>query len=375
MPEGGRLLAKKSAIDKARLQKRTKGGDKSRLKPSGQRRTSKSSGNANIHTRYSIQEDIEMLEYALSHPSEKYSSNFWKAALEDENILDGRRTLNSMRFRYRDYLKYLTKKDLDYMKEWVKKNGTKGEICVKKSKGKYSDGKLVPKIKLIILNTEERDNPDIDVAKTGKNIEPSYKDSDLRSVREKTKKRQDTKDEVITRTLNITLDPVEKNDSTKFDMSHKGRGKTQTTTADHDRLKSRQVRENPDYARNEEEIMGGPRKYVKPEKIIYNDSHDKGGSRVLSQVRNEVRPAREQLKDLLFYCSMNFTTLAKYLNGELEVLWHDDEDRMLMQPNNEVMISILSRFKGEKNVEERYQFLKNFEKSMKLFEERQNNVE
>ena len=112
--------------------------------------------------RYSLAEDISMLNYIKSKPNtDNYTSkNFWSTAINHHDFLGKKRSVDSLRDRYRLFLRYLDADDLQRIEDWKQVNGDRGYLQFKTAACKDQKGKIlhVKKLDLIELETENSIN-------------------------------------------------------------------------------------------------------------------------------------------------------------------------------------------------------------------------
>ena len=341
-----------------RLQSSKRRGNKPSVEiiPKGNR---KSKTEAATYAFFSLQEDLEILKYARCRINSKDSitPEFWKTAIEEDNLLGNRRAARAIYDRYHAHLRHLTRADLEYINAWVKKNGVLGVLRVSGTKNAKSEGKNSKVIRLY-KTQGTRKKPDFSETKTEESRSRQTRENNARGVKHELYIHDDTT--AKSNLYEVEIDHIEPDKRSTSESGDEKDFKKNST-----RSVGRRTSGNLGGTKEEEQIQ---RKYIKQE----NDNNG-GGSRLLNQVRNDGRSLRDQLKDLLFCCSMDFTNLARYLGGDSEVLWHEDEDQVLMQqPNNPAIRSVFSRYKGERNVEQRIEFLGEFEKALKVFKEHSN---
>ena len=84
-----------------------------------------------------------------------------------------------------------------------------------------------------------------------------------------------------------------------------------------------------------------------------------GTVEILNESDGYFSPNKDQLREIFYFCSMDMDNVNKYLNGEVNLLWIEEEDQLILGPTGELGKLILSRYKGEDNVEQRVKFLDN----------------
>ena len=78
-------------------------------------------------TRYTIAEDLQILNYVSIHPlSSAGSRKYWKQAVNDPSFPCRYRTVESLRDRYRYQLRFVDEEDKKKLEEWVEKHGNQG---------------------------------------------------------------------------------------------------------------------------------------------------------------------------------------------------------------------------------------------------------
>ena len=65
----------------------------------------------------------------------------------------------------------------------------------------------------------------------------------------------------------------------------------------------------------------------------------------------------DEILDLFYFCSMNISFLSQYLQGNRLLKWNEDEDSLLKSGSGPAT-RVLCRYKTEKNVYARLEFLK-----------------
>ena len=69
------------------------------------------------------------------------------------------------------------------------------------------------------------------------------------------------------------------------------------------------------------------------------------------------RMSTDEMYQLFYNCSMDSKILAKYLEGEHDLAWNEDEDTLIRGTQGEEAKRVLIKFKGENNVRQREEFL------------------
>lgn len=287
------------------------------------------SGHEDIHNRshkYSIEEDLEILDYVRSRPNGNYTSKaFWTQAVEEDNLLGRARSVESVRERYRSHLRHLTEDEVRKLL-WHYQHGDKGYAHYETRPLKDERGK-------------------IHHVKKFEGIDPaagSYVCSDIASRRKRSASKDsilaiDSKEGVLKPAEDfeeeIVYEPIGGRKRKGYDAMH--------------------------YV--DERIL--PRKnywgdYYEEEEI----GRFRNKELWLRELAERYTMSPDQMTTLYYNCSMDSDMLRRYLDGETHLLWSNDEDILITGSQQEAAIRALSKYKGAANVNTRLQFLREIDR-------------
>lgn len=335
--------------------------------------------NQESRQKYSVGEDLRIIEYVNSKlGSNLISKNFWKAAYED-GLLDKRRSVDSMRDRYRNHLRYLSIDDCDRMKEWLVEHDEKGFANFIRKAVKDPSGKIIYVKKLDGIESDVGTNQTIAIVtnkekkpKTDKPAKPRGKSSKDKA-RVSAQRQSDYEEDDIESVHEDEYVPVQRKEPV--------RAMPQAELPVHQPRKQFVHLEEELAPRLPEKRKGYEAMYhidaqMLPRKVTRDVSFSRPDERFFStqeeeRLRDKETWLREQamkhsispdqMKSLFFRCSMNSLILDRYFRGEHNLIWDKDEDDLLTGPYKDVAKRVLSHYKGSANVRQREEFLTKFE--------------
>lgn len=357
-----------------------------------------------FHGKYSVLEDLKLIDYVKSKPYDNPTSRtFWQKAYDRDKILNQKRTPDSLRERYRMQLRLLTEEDIAKMRKWVEEHKERGYITLKNvpvlgPSGNYVHVKKFDKVVV------ENDNI---IPGTTLHKSPGWRDDQPLKLRWPSKTPEDgnKKKVEIPKNQNGRQNDqgfnqrVESRDQRRF---QKGAANLHLLDSDSSDDIVEESRDRDSFAKNfkkrSPESLKVPEtsRYVDqrketttlPKRKEYNSMHEISEAAMPRKTHYESSKPREENRKMheeyhvegsledwiekqaeryymstndmieLFYnCSMNPTTLMRYLQGETDLAWNEDEDILLRGPQKETIKRVLMRYKGVENVKEREEFL------------------
>ena len=289
-----------------------------------------------IHNRshkYSIEEDLEILDYVQSKPDSHFiSKNFWKQAVDEDDLLNGKRSSESLRERYRHHLRYLSDEEQHRMVRWHNRHEEAGYGNYSTKPVRDDDGKIHYQKRLEGID--------------------SGADSNLFSSVSNRKKKSASKPATLTID---TKEGILKEGESRFEDE---------ITEDHLRA-SKKRRDYESMHQLDDRLL--PRKDFRDDDYFYEEE-DRRERRVSNKEmwlhelaeRYSINP--DKMTSLYYNCNMDSDLLRRYLDGETEILWNNDEDILLTGSQRESAQRVLSRYKGTSNVNSRSSFLKELDR-------------
>mmetsp|Transcript_27653 Transcript_27653/g.31867 ORF Transcript_27653/g.31867 Transcript_27653/m.31867 type:complete len:462 (+) Transcript_27653:3-1388(+) len=338
-----------------------------------------------VRGKYSVAEDIQIIDYVKWRSGiNSLSRNFWQRAVEKDNLLEKKRSIDSLRERYRNQLRNVTEADLVVMRRWVTEHGEKGYITFKSVPGKDSTGKIVHEKKFAGIELENTSNQ---AGNTG-------------VTKSKSKQQKVAKVRASEKPLDANVKSANNGEITQIQIRF---GQVHGVTAqdmDVDDIESVEDVEEVVKPRKHEkkEKMSKRREYEnmnrvediysrkatrenpinRPQSTYFEQTRvqTKGNQRRFDEREPEetmnqeawlelqaerYNIGSEEVIDLFYSCSMNRGNLVRYLEGEKELAWNEDEDALLSGGAKDAAKAVLVRFKGIANVREREEFLQRVE--------------
>ena len=323
--------------------------------------------------RYTIAEDLQILNYTIIHPlSNTGSRKYWQEAVKDPSFPCKYRTVESLRDRYRYQLRFVRDVDKKTMEEWVEKHGDKGYSLFHTVPQTSPSGKKVFHRKLVFLGVEDQldSNKRAKVTKSltqsGKKLRknrsvtrggrcgrrPKNFNSKSQPSKSKEQNQKETtpvpqflKPQVFEMTnLNCNLESFNSeidDTSTMLESSKKRKEYHHMSNTDANMMPNKAAKPNP----NDNPL---------------DFEHDSiwTNHKCIETQQELLRKSR--LWDLFYSCSMNIERVEEHLAGNGSVSWSEEEDGLLLCPEKEMHIATLTSLKGDTNVTERMQFLEKF---------------
>lgn len=298
-------------------------------------------------SKYTEEEDLKILEYIKNSPgSNLMSRKYWQIAVDRDNLLDKKRSVESLRERYRNHLIGILKYGADYQPPKSNKGenasnaykyGPSISDSILGSKGKAKN--QMTKIEKEFLGDDDENDQ-----QTSKN---------MKSIRER---------------KSLGYENVENGASLLRFMK---KDKKLITVLDNTNANKRKEYEGM----NQVNSVGLPSKKANLiEKIVKPQLLNQEEVRLLEDKRIWVKECArkhnltpDQFLDLFFRCSMNYQILEKYLEGYTDLAWDEDEDTILRNPRSEAEKKMLVSYKGLLNVEQRENFFEKLRVLRPLF--------
>ena len=106
--------------------------------------------------KYTVAEDLTIIVYVNSKGGNSaLSRTFWRRAVENDNLLNQKRSIDSLRERYRTQLVFLAGEDIFQMRKWIAAHGEKGHIVFKTITVQDASGNFVRTKKLDKIESEQ----------------------------------------------------------------------------------------------------------------------------------------------------------------------------------------------------------------------------
>ena len=302
-------------------------------------------------TAYSVSEDVSILNYVSKNVGQFNSKTYWKQAVKGEELSWLDRSSESIRSRYRFYLKYIGQEEKRIMEEWVEKHGNEGycvfaELPSQRVKGKITP---VPAKKLAILRREDTLDPE----KVGPNTM-----SGMGNMRSRESALLPRKGDLIVDASLLPEDQISTSGESLSSNPSESR-RPDTSSCKDSQAQNRNAKKRKGYSEMQSiDQFFLPFKVIKPtSKTIDRDSESFGETSFNQMSQAE----KARLFDLFFSCSMKLELVSKCLNSNSSVAWTEDDDKLLAGREKEKHIKSLSQVKGQANVKARQEFLKKWE--------------
>lgn len=358
-----------------------------------------------IRGKYTVAEDVKILDYVKERAGiNSLSRLFWQRAVEKEGLLDKKRSIDSLRERYRNQLRNVTEDDLNRMRQWIAENGEKGHITFKTVQVQEAKGKIALVKKMDAIEMDTGNNQSNNGATKSKS-KPS------KSTKNKANEKKAEAEPKMSEGGNKTANGVRTQISIKFghvpgvqfnqqemdvedidddieEVEEKRPVKVpERKTQDNKRSGMSEISRNvpgqkaqpkrKEYDNMHQIDQALPRKMNKENAVTqasmgfadYSRVQAKGNQKKVVDEESlgqeawlELQAERynvtsDRVIDLFYCCSMNRGNLIRYLEGETDVAWNEDEDALLTGNARDAAKKVLVRFKGADNVREREEFL------------------
>ena len=320
--------------------------------------------------RYTIAEDLQILNYTNIHPLPSIGSRkYWQQAIKDSSFPCKYRPVESLRDRYRYQLRFVEEADKKRMEEWVEKYGNKGYslFSTVPLKG-VTGGKKGIRRKLVLFGLEDTMGCHISVNE----IEKANSIQSDTSMNKNKSKMSNTSGS--SKHIGVDCDTqISTSDPSLFQLqvtgARKSKSKLQHSLKDIDKSIEANVSSKK---RKEYHHMSETDSFFMPYKEIKSNLNSnllgiEHESALIKDVNSKTYETvgqeclrKSRLMDLFYSCSMNCDRVSEYLKSNRSVSWSEQEDRLLMGPEKETHINTLSFLKGAANVRERIEFLEKF---------------
>ena len=362
---------------------------------------------------YSLEEDLKLLEYVKEHPSllvKPTSRKFWEDAIRKDNILEGTRSSDSLRERYRWFLAGLDEADNAEIERWVSIHGHEGFLLFKKREldGNQDLNTHQHRLDTIVLkyHPSTQKAPVIKPKKEKKEKvikekrppgrprkqgpEGEYENSEKknreeRPTEEKRKPERDSSAKKSQQKKKAIVHEDVEDEKGNEDFRKKIEKYLEEVKQKQKMKESKQAEMMIEKEGGEEEI-----KEPKPEKKVRKEENegDKKEKEFASEGKQyhkvnvqmnqrdmqKVAEKADWIKNLsaiygkspreflqIYYnCSMNAKLLDDYLKGDDRVIWTKEEDEVLMQGRDRA-VRVLGKHKSLENIQLRIEFLKNYQ--------------
>ena len=331
--------------------------------------------------RYSLRDDLEILRYVRSRPIDGHLSRcYWKRAVHEDGLLGKLRAAESLRDRYRRYLKVYTDEAFNDLENRVKANEPSYDASISKSlpqKGEYKPFKIIRKEKEVD-NTYNNDIFFNQNSKPVSNVVDKFNDSPLHRY---LWQKEDiycltATDEFIGEEDKESYESLNQKQAPSTSFSELNNSEAQEDCCDkffatENYEDGHQAFLNRSIKRKDYQNMHSIDHLLCPKKVLIKSPVTAAASKAqeaefLKTFKWSAFTDRERLRELFYYCSMDTHNVDKYFNGETHLLWTEEEDQLITGPTRHIGEIILSRYKGSINVEQRIKFLEKMDEMNKL---------